>query len=140
MATSGGGQVARPTPPPPLNVFPVPRGAHIEDVMFDGGYGFYLANVTAAAARVFYATALPGAGYTIVRRASSSGNGATIAAFEFTGHGYRGSVVTMSITASFSGLDPPGLSGFTPMPGPADAPVMQPQVGHDVVSVAIMPQ
>jgi hypothetical protein len=138
--TAVGGSVFRPSPPPPLGAFPIPRGAQVEDVVYDGGYGFHLGNVTAAAARGFYATALPAAGYTITRRASSSGNGATITAIEFTGHGYQGSVGTISITSSFSGLYPPGLSGFTPMPGPTDVPAMSPEVGDDVVSIAIMPQ
>jgi hypothetical protein len=110
-----------------LGSFPIPRGAGVLDsAVTGGGYAITLDNVTATAADTFYTAALPADGYTITQHESASGNGVSGSGMEFTGHGYKGeiatvtgpSIGTMPSMPSFAGM--PTFAGFpTGSDGPA---------------------
>src|SRR5450756_1606283 len=80
----------------PVGRFPVPQGAHVlEDSTANGHYS------------IFYGTALPRAGYTIIINSSATGgswDSFSGTGIWFTGHGYSGQIGALS---SFS---LPGIS------------------------------
>ena len=104
----------------PLGGFPIPRGAEVlESAVTGSGYAIMLDNVAAKAADTFYSAALPADGYTISQHESASGNGASGTGMEFTGHGYKGEIAT--ITGPSIG-NMPSMPSFTDMPSFAGTP------------------
>jgi len=94
-----------------LGGFPVPAGAKTaENVTYGNQSIIVLTSVTPAEMLSFYTSALPQAGFAITDHASVSGTNGATADIEFTGDGYKGSMV--------SGGDVPttgiGLAGLRP--------------------------
>jgi hypothetical protein len=78
-----------------LGGFPVPAGARTaENASYGGQTVIVLTSVTPAEMASFYASALPQAGFAITDNASVSGSNGTTADIEFTGNGYKGSMVS----------------------------------------------
>jgi hypothetical protein len=103
-----------------LGSFPIPRGAEVlESAVTGSGYAIMLDNVTAKAAGTFYTAALPADGYTISQHESASGDGVSGTGMEFTGHGYKGEIATIT-GPSISNM--PSMPSFTDMPSFAGMP------------------
>lgn len=81
----------------PVGSFPVPAGADVvENFTTNQESGVIFQGVTPAQVSRFYATALPRAGYTISINAILTRSGGTAASVEFAGHGFKGSIDTLS--------------------------------------------
>jgi hypothetical protein len=103
-APSQGVSSAPPTSGPPiagrtitvkggLGSFPVPAAAKVaENIAAGKELVIVFGLVTPADVSRFYATALPGAGFTVTINSMLSKGGDTGALIQFTGHGYQGSI------------------------------------------------
>ena len=103
-AASAGSSSAPPTSGPPiagrtitvkgaLGSFPVPAAAKVaENIAAGKELVIVFGLITPADVSRFYATALPGAGFTVTINSMLSKGGDTGALIQFTGHGYQGSI------------------------------------------------
>jgi hypothetical protein len=92
-----------------IGSFPVPTGAKVaENVAYSQQVIVMFTSVTPAIVSSFYATALPRAGYAISGNSMFSVGGNTEAVIEFSGHGYKGNIATLS-HFSGSGVSVAGL-------------------------------
>jgi hypothetical protein len=77
----------------PLGSFPVPAAAKVaENIAAGKELVIVFGLITPADVSRFYATALPGAGFTVTINSMLSKGGDTGALIQFTGHGYQGSI------------------------------------------------
>jgi hypothetical protein len=89
--------------------FPVPAGAKVaENVAADKEIIVFFSSVAPAQVSSFYATALPLAGYVISGNSVISEGSGTEAIIQFSGHGYKGNIATLS-HFSGSGVSVAGL-------------------------------
>jgi hypothetical protein len=80
-----------------IGSFPVPAGAKVaENVAASQQIIVMFNSVAPANVSNFYATALPRAGYTISGNSLISGGSGTEAIIQFSGHGYKGNIATLS--------------------------------------------
>ena len=101
-----------------ISTFPIPSGAKLdENVTDDKTILIFLSSVTPSDVSSFYASALPRAGYTITVNSLTDLNGAKIAAIEFTGHGYKGTISAASklpaSQVSLGGVSNKNFTGIT---------------------------
>jgi hypothetical protein len=76
-----------------LGSFPVPAAAKVaENIAAGKELVIVFGSITPADVSRFYATALPGAGFTVTINSMLSKGGDTGALIQFTGHGYQGSI------------------------------------------------
>jgi hypothetical protein len=76
-----------------LGTFPVPAAAKVaENIAAGKELVIVFGLITPADVSRFYATALPGAGFTVTINSMLSKGGDTGALIQFTGHGYQGSI------------------------------------------------
>ena len=76
-----------------LGSFPVPAAAKVaENIAAGKELVIVFGLITPADVSRFYATALPGAGFTVTINSMLSKGGDTGALIQFTGHGYQGSI------------------------------------------------
>jgi hypothetical protein len=104
QGASAGVSSAPPTSGPPiagrtitvkgaLGSFPVPAAAKVaENIAAGKELVIVFGLITPADVSRFYATALPGAGFTVTINSMLSKGGDTGALIQFTGHGYQGSI------------------------------------------------
>jgi cell division septation protein DedD len=104
QGASAGSSSAPPTSGPPiagrtitvkgaLGSFPVPAAAKVaENIAAGKELVIVFGSITPADVSRFYATALPGAGFTVTINSMLSKGGDTGALIQFTGHGYQGSI------------------------------------------------
>jgi hypothetical protein len=104
QGASAGVSSAPPTSGPPiagrtitvkgaLGSFPVPAAAKVaENIAAGKELVIVFGSITPADVSRFYATALPGAGFTVTINSMLSKGGDTGALIQFTGHGYQGSI------------------------------------------------
>jgi hypothetical protein len=104
QGASAGSSSAPPTSGPPiagrtitvkgaLGSFPVPAAAKVaENIAAGKELVIVFGLITPADVSRFYATALPGAGFTVTINSMLSKGGDTGALIQFTGHGYQGSI------------------------------------------------
>jgi hypothetical protein len=104
QGASAGVSSAPPTSGPPiagrtitvkgaLGSFPIPAAAKVaENIAAGKELVIVFGLITPADVSRFYATALPGAGFTVTINSMLSKGGDTGALIQFTGHGYQGSI------------------------------------------------
>ena len=81
----------------PVGSFPVPAGAKIaQNITTSQDTIIFFSLVTPANVSSFYARALPRAGYTVTTNSVVSQSGSTVAFIQFTGHGVKGNIDTLS--------------------------------------------
>jgi hypothetical protein len=96
----------------PIGTFPVPHGAQVVANMMPCAKQVLLelSSVTPPQASIFYASALPRAGYktTFNTLASDPNTGAPqgMAEFMFSGHGYTGVIIAMANLGAEASADP----------------------------------
>lgn len=102
----------------PIGSFPAPPGTQvISNMSCPKQVILIFGPATPARASAFYATALPQAGYQVTNNmlgsdpATGASNG--MAVFQFTGHGYTGTIIAMADASSAASTDPsfPRTSG-----------------------------
>jgi hypothetical protein len=80
-----------------IGSFPVPAGAKVAENVAENQQIIVMFNSVAPAnVSSFYAAALPRAGYTISGNSLISQGGGTEAVIEFSGHGFKGNIATLS--------------------------------------------
>ena len=102
--------------------FPVPPGAKVaENVATDQEVIVFFSLVTPAKVESFYTRALPRAGYKVGTNSVFTQDGATVAFIQFTGHGFKGSIDTLSrfndSSVSIAGLGHKNVTTVTFMRG-----------------------
>ena len=100
--------------------FPVPAGAKVVENVASGQQIVVLFNsVTPASVSRFYATALPKAGYTVSGNSVVDESG-TVAFVQFSGHGYKGNIASVShfsgAGVTLAGLGTKNVTTITLMP------------------------
>jgi hypothetical protein len=86
--------------------FPAPAGAQVLENIKDGKETVvFLGSVTPAKAATFYASALPRDGYTIIFNEMTNQKKTTEHGIQFTGHGYKGTIVAASNVNGTGGAD-----------------------------------
>ncbi len=81
----------------PVGSFPVPAGAKIaQNITTSQDTIIFFSLITPANVSSFYARALPRAGYTVTTNSVVSQSGSTVAFIQFTGHGVKGNIDTLS--------------------------------------------
>jgi hypothetical protein len=104
-----------------IGSFPVPAGAKVAENVADGQQVIVLFSAVAPTqVSSFYATALPRAGYAISGNSLVSEGGGTEAIIEFSGHGYKGNIATLShfsgAGVSVAGLGTKNVTTISLMP------------------------
>jgi hypothetical protein len=80
-----------------IDRFPVPAGAKVAENVAESQQVIVMFNsVAPAKVSSFYATALPRAGYKISGNSLISEGGGTEAIIQFSGHGFKGNIATLS--------------------------------------------
>lgn len=82
----------------PIGSFPIPQGAQVAyNISCAKQIGIAVSPVTPSQSSTFYATALPRAGYKIESDiASNAGAAQGLTEIEFSGHGYTGTIITIT--------------------------------------------
>jgi hypothetical protein len=87
----------------PIHSFPVPAGAHVSfNISCPKSIGLAVSPVTPAQSSAFYTTELPRAGYKIQDNFTMDG----IVEFNFSGHGYTGSIATFADLGAEASANP----------------------------------
>jgi ABC-type phosphate transport system substrate-binding protein len=92
-----------------VSSFPVPAGAKVAENIASGQQVVVIFSlVSPSKVSSFYATALSRAGYSVSANSVISQGGGTVTFIQFSGHGYKGNIDTLS-NSTGSGISIPGL-------------------------------